>query len=145
MRRNALASERPVKIPALGGKVTAVGVSSIPDKAFIGSDPNASIRHGRCSFPWRPTSQEAMRQMLCHGIDRNPDEMEPGELNDIRSRVLAEFREMPGLILTLPQAVRLFGVEGGRCQHILGVLVDDGVLTTDGKTFARADGGTRNA
>jgi hypothetical protein len=65
-------------------------------------------------------------------------------LNEIRSRVLAEFREMPGLILTLPQAARLFGVESARCQEVLDILVEHGVLATNGRTFARADTVTRN-
>jgi hypothetical protein len=59
--------------------------------------------------------------------------------------VLAEFREMPGLILTLPQAARLFGVESMRCRLVLNTLVANGVLTTNGRTFARADAGMRNA
>ena len=83
--------------------------------------------------------------MQCQGIDPTPDGIEPGELNEIRSRMLAEFREMPGLVLTLPQAACLFGVESARCQQVLDILVDHGVLTTNGRTFARADAVTRNA
>ena len=75
--------------------------------------------------------------MQCQGVDQTPDSMEPGELHEIRSRVLAEFREMPGLVLTLPQAVRLFGVDSARCRQVLDMLVEHGVLSTNGRTFAR--------
>jgi hypothetical protein len=57
------------------------------------------------------------------------------------TRIHAEFREMPGLKLTLPQAARLFSLDGVRCEQILGALVDEGHLTTDGRTFANAHGG----
>ena len=63
---------------------------------------------------------------------------------DLRLRVLAEFREMPGLRLTLTQASRLFDIEPTRCQRVLGTLVDAGCLATDGKAFAPAGGGRRS-
>jgi hypothetical protein len=64
---------------------------------------------------------------------------------ELHMRVLAEFREMPGLRLTLAQASRVFDVEPTRCRQVLGVLVDAGCLATDGKAFAPADGGRRSA
>ena len=71
-----------------------------------------------------------------------PDEQ---DLQSLQTRVSAEFREMPGLKLTLPQAARLFSIEPTRCERVLGALVDRGVLATDGRAFARADGVTRCA
>jgi hypothetical protein len=62
------------------------------------------------------------------------------EENDLCTRVQAEFREMPGLKLTLPQASRLFSIEPTRCERVLGVLVDAGHLATDGKAFASPHG-----
>jgi hypothetical protein len=53
-------------------------------------------------------------------------------------RVQGEFREMPGLTLTVRQAARLFSIEQARCARVLGALVRDGVLTTDGTKFIRA-------
>jgi hypothetical protein len=53
-------------------------------------------------------------------------------------RVQGEFREMPGLTLTVRQAARLFSIEPAQCERVLGALVHDGVLATDGLTFARA-------
>jgi hypothetical protein len=54
------------------------------------------------------------------------------------ARISAEFEEMPGLRLTLPQAARLFGLDDASCRRIMTTLVDNGVLTTDGQAFARA-------
>ena len=60
---------------------------------------------------------------------------------DLRARVHAEFREMPGLTLTLPQAARLFSLNLADCKDVLEELVQAGHLTTDGRTFAGAGGG----
>ena len=52
-------------------------------------------------------------------------------------RVRAEFREMPGLKLTLLQASRLFDIDPVQCEQVLATLVRSGLLATDGKAFAR--------
>ena len=44
------------------------------------------------------------------------------------ARVRGEFSEMPCLSLTIPQAVRLFGLREDICRRVLGTLVTDGVL-----------------
>jgi hypothetical protein len=64
--------------------------------------------------------------------------IQPDE-QDLITRVQREFRDMPGLTLTLPQAVRLFNLDRPRCERILGALVHAGHLTTDGRAFARPD------
>jgi hypothetical protein len=63
----------------------------------------------------------------------------------LRARVSAEFREMPGLRLTLAQASRLFSMDPVPCQRVLSGLVARGELFTDGRLFARADVGRRCA
>jgi hypothetical protein len=60
-------------------------------------------------------------------------------------RVQGEFREMPGLTLTVRQAARLFSIEPSQCERVLGALVHDGILATDGLTFARAGAGAGRA
>ena len=65
--------------------------------------------------------------------------------HDLCARVWAEFREMPGLNLTLAQAARLFSLDSARCARVLDALVVSGVLATDGVGFARADSGRRCA
>jgi hypothetical protein len=64
---------------------------------------------------------------------------------DLCTRVQAEFNEMPGLRLTLPQAARLFSIEASRCERVLGALVHAGHLATDGNAFASPRGGRRSA
>ena len=43
-------------------------------------------------------------------------------------RVLGEYREMPGLALTIEQARRLWGGDAVTCQRIVDVLVERHVL-----------------
>ena len=62
--------------------------------------------------------------------------MDHRQEHDLFTRVDAEFREMPGLKLTLPQASRLFSIDPIRCERVLGALVHAGHLATDGKAFA---------
>jgi hypothetical protein len=49
-------------------------------------------------------------------------------LTSVVDRVRAEFVEMPGLELTLPQAVRLWGLGVDDCRHVLDLLADAGFL-----------------
>jgi hypothetical protein len=44
------------------------------------------------------------------------------------TRVLGEYREMPGLALTLKQAVRLWGCDEATVQRIVDVLVERRIL-----------------
>jgi hypothetical protein len=46
----------------------------------------------------------------------------------ITERVRGEFREMPGLTLTLAQAGRLWSLDAGTCMDVLSHLVDAGFL-----------------
>jgi hypothetical protein len=53
-------------------------------------------------------------------------------------RVRAEFEEMPGMMLTVHQASRLFGLEEDLCQAILERLVKASYLrSTQAGTFTR--------
>jgi len=62
-------------------------------------------------------------------------------LASIVDRVRAEFVEMPGLELTLPQAVRLWGLGADDCRHVLDSLADAGFLRwTARRTVVRAGG-----
>ena len=57
----------------------------------------------------------------------------------ITDRVRGEFREMPGLTLTVAQAGRLWSLDPPTCTEVLADLVDAGFLCrrSDG-TFCRA-------
>lgn len=50
------------------------------------------------------------------------------EVHMVTERVRAEFDEMPGMSLTVPQASRLFGLEEEVCQAVVDQLVSDDYL-----------------
>lgn len=61
-------------------------------------------------------------------------------LDSLIARARAEFVEMPGLALTLPQAARLWNVAVDDCRVILDALTTTGFLRwTDKRTVVRAD------
>jgi hypothetical protein len=59
----------------------------------------------------------------------------------VQARIRAEFREMPGMRLTMPQAARLFNLDKLRCARVLQALVETGALWTDGRQFLSPSGG----
>ena len=59
------------------------------------------------------------------------------EDTNLHARIRAEYGEMPGLSLTLPQASRLFNIERGQCERVLGALVEHGHLSRAGQAFVR--------
>ena len=61
--------------------------------------------------------------------------------HDLELRLRAEFAEMPGMRLTLPQAARLFNLDADQCEGVLRALVCNGDLSSDGRAFARAGSG----
>jgi hypothetical protein len=67
----------------------------------------------------------------------------PGNDPDVFARIHGEFREMPGLKLTLPQASRLFHLDLARCELALKALVELGALYRHGDMFATAGSGRR--
>lgn len=60
-------------------------------------------------------------------------------------RTRAEYLEMPGLRLTVPQAARLFDLQPDACERMLEDLVDDGFLSRAGNRYARANTGRHAA
>jgi hypothetical protein len=63
------------------------------------------------------------------------------ELEAIVRRIREEFREMPGLRLTMAQATRLWGLEHETCHAVIERLVSSAFLSwTPAGTITRADG-----
>jgi hypothetical protein len=48
--------------------------------------------------------------------------------DSLTARVRAEYREMPGLLLTAAQASRLLGIDRSVCESVLRELMLDGAL-----------------
>jgi hypothetical protein len=60
--------------------------------------------------------------------------------SQVVDRVRAHFTEMPGLELTMPQAVRLLGFGIDDCRYVVDALVDAGFLRwTARRTIVRTD------
>jgi hypothetical protein len=61
-------------------------------------------------------------------------------------RIRGEYREMPGLRLTLTEAARLWQIEPAACEAVLGALVDEGFLTRtrDGAFISTTEGNSRS-
>jgi len=63
-------------------------------------------------------------------------------IEQVATRVRAEYLEMPGLCLTRDQARCLWGLDVGVCDQVLRHLVDTGFLSfTPHATYVRADAG----
>ena len=63
---------------------------------------------------------------------------------ELRARIRAEYCEMRGLRLTLPQAACLFGLGQDQCGQVLGELVAEGVLGRHGDEYAAGVGCCRS-
>jgi len=59
--------------------------------------------------------------------------LEPSVDVSLLLRIVAEYREMPGLSLTLTQATRLWGLPSDVCDAAVDTLVRDGVLRRTAK------------
>ena len=70
-----------------------------------------------------------------YGVDRRKPS-DPRVSSDV-ARIRSEYLEMPGLVLTLPQAARLWGLSVSRSALLLSMLVETGFLICDKKTVYR--------
>ena len=61
------------------------------------------------------------------------------------ARIDSEYREMPGLRLTLAQAARLWGLPAPQCLALLGALVERGRLVETPEGLYCVGGGLRRA
>ena len=68
--------------------------------------------------------------------DRRPKRTDASTLADL-ARIRSEYMEMPGLVLTLPQAARLWGFCTQRSAELLTVLLDFGFLACDKRAVYR--------
>jgi hypothetical protein len=62
------------------------------------------------------------------GIGRSGEPQKTRELLELLQRVEGEYREMPGLSLTVSQAGRLWGLDRGTCAFVLATLIERRVL-----------------
>lgn len=132
---------------------------SLANRAGVGrgeADKNVGRPENAYSNVWIAVGSGAARSLLGGGIAGESgyptawrDSWKPrrrmkvigGDTGDaLRSRVCAEFIEMPGLQLTFEQATRLWGIEPIVCRQVIDELVACGFLrrTASGRVM-RAD------
>jgi hypothetical protein len=68
------------------------------------------------------------RSLERNGHARKTDPGTPPALQELFRQIAAEYREMPGLSLTLPQAQRLWGLDRDTCARALATLIERRVL-----------------
>ena len=49
-------------------------------------------------------------------------------LDPLMTRIRGEYREMPGMQLTIREAARLWQIDASACEALLSLLVEDGFL-----------------
>ena len=62
------------------------------------------------------------------------------DVEQLAVRVSAEFKEMPGLRLTISQAQRLWRLDGDTCAEVVALLVARSVLRRQADTITLANG-----
>jgi hypothetical protein len=77
---------------------------------------------------------------LEHTCSSEPVVVAPPD-QELQVRIQAEFAEMRGLKLTVPQAARLFHADVARCQRVLIQLVAAGMLSVDEGCFVLRQSG----
>ena len=64
-------------------------------------------------------------------------------MQELCIRITCEYLEMPGLVLTLPQATHLWSVDAESCTRALERLVASGFLRSGGGVYRRDGAGYR--
>jgi hypothetical protein len=77
-----------------------------------------------------PTSHDAVQGLI------TPAPIDPAL--DVLMRIRSEYREMPGLCLTLGQARRLWALDESTCNRLLSNLVSEGYLRKSTAGYVRA-------
>jgi hypothetical protein len=77
-----------------------------------------------------PTSAGSRQELRPAALD--------GAARDVLVRIRSEYREMPGLCLTLLQARRLWALDEGTCSRVLSNLVSEGYLRQSAAGYVRA-------
>jgi hypothetical protein len=122
--------ERTVMTSGLEQAVQGMRVSRVSRK------PDHRRRSGTAIAPWQP--MYSFRGPTMDEIDTLSEKGAcefAAQDSDLCERVRGEYREMPGLRLTLAQASRLFNLEASQCARVLQALVSGGALRTDGRQF----------
>ena len=113
--------------PWLGLCANANAEGAVPGTriAFLGRMPPAMVERTAT-----PLGECAAREIP--RFDQSPED------RILYARIRSEFLEMPGLVLTLEQAARLFNLERDRCARALKALVEMKALASTGGNVLNA-------
>ena len=114
----------------------------LPDHGCFPGAPKvgAPIREHAVTRPMSQASISGTRVARRHSMSEDSLEGTPyrERIEQLLMRIEGEFLDTPGLMLTLPQAERRFGVDEITCEAILEALVDAKVLfKTRGRVYGR--------
>jgi hypothetical protein len=93
----------------------------------------------RLELPDRSGAPLAIRELPSRlPAQRSGDRRDDVSREAVRRRVRAEFEEMQGLRLALPQAQRLFGLRADVCGRVLNELIEQKVLVRVDDRYCRS-------
>jgi hypothetical protein len=78
---------------------------------------------------WKVINEEAEVKTVSFDSDavRTKPRTTPA-LHELLRRIESEYREMPGMCVTQPQAQRLWGLDSTTCSFVLMILIERGIL-----------------
>ena len=113
-------------------KTTASALDSVPAASDSGVDEGVVIHHPR-------RLDDGRTNVVAIANVREDIRSRSGTMRTLLEQIQAEYAEMPGLSLTLPQAQRLWAVDQATCEELFGRLISRGVLRRTSKgRFVRA-------
>jgi Fic family protein len=70
--------------------------------------------------------------------DQTPSPASSNARRALSRRIQSEYEEMPGLSLTISQAIRFWNLDAPTCARVLEELVEQGYLRRSGNHYRRA-------
>ena len=123
------APERVMKMAASSARGRSCSYSDVAE--IVDNDMNVSIDH-RASIAETTVKPRHSREIAAshRHAGRGPRVADDAAMtfSHVVDRVRSHFTEMPGLELTMPQAVRLLGFGVDDCRYVIDALVDAGFL-----------------
>ena len=113
-------------------KTTASALDSLSAANDSGVDEGVVVHHPR-------RLDDGRTNVMAIANVRDDIRPRSGTMRTLLEQIQAEYAEMPGLDLTLPQAQRLWAVDQATCEELFSRLISRGVLrrTNQGR-FVRA-------
>ena len=113
-------------------------VLQLVEYALAGSEESEMLTREKPLADTEPIGGSATLAITSSQTARDGQVRATPAIRDPILRVEGEYREMPGLNLTLPQAARLLGLDQNTCERVLAILIERRVLKrTSNGTYVR--------